>query len=298
MPSVDNLRLVEQAQGLPVWHMPVQSGRRAVVQCYREAGAAQDGAPQRHPVPLVLLHGIGAGSASWICQLAAAARTGGARLLAWDAPGYADSSALAPAQPAAQDYAQRLWDWLDALGIQQAHLVGHSLGSIMAASAARLQPARVAALTLLAPAQGYAHASPAQRSQMLGERLATLAELGVQQLAQLRGPALLSPQAAPEQVALAVHLLAQIQVAGYTQATHMLAGADIAADLLAFAQANRLAITIASGELDRSTSAKSCRALADQVGARYVSLGQVGHLCAVEASAAVNALLGFAEPAA
>ena len=103
--------------------------------------------------PLVLLHGIGSGSGSWVRQLEA---FGGERaVLAWDAPGYGHSAPVQPARPEAVDYGERLWAWLDALDLRQpVTLVGHSLGAIMAASAAGLQPARVRRLVLLAPAQG------------------------------------------------------------------------------------------------------------------------------------------------
>jgi pimeloyl-ACP methyl ester carboxylesterase len=39
-------------------------------------------------------------------------------VLAWDAPGYGQSEPLPDSQPTPQAYAQRLWAWLDALGLQ------------------------------------------------------------------------------------------------------------------------------------------------------------------------------------
>ena len=75
---------------------------------FRQAGAA---------VPThVLLHGIGSASGSWQAQLDWAQDRSDVGLLAWDAPGYGSSSPVAPAQPQAEDYAQRLWSWLDGLG--------------------------------------------------------------------------------------------------------------------------------------------------------------------------------------
>lgn len=166
----------------------------------------------------------------------------------------------------------------------------------MAASAARLQPQRVQALTLLAPAQGYAQASETVRNSKRDERLAALACHGAAGLAQRRGPALLSPHATAEQVALAVHMMSQLQTAGYTQATHMLAQADIGADLHAVRAASPLPITVACGALDTITPAKTCQALALSVQAPYVDLGVAGHLCAIEAAAAVNPILVLPTP--
>jgi pimeloyl-ACP methyl ester carboxylesterase len=282
------MNLVEHLQALPVKHAQIPAGNKHAMVRYREAGSAL-----RSDAALVLLHGIGSGSASWVYQLDTADTRHDARVVAWDAPGYADSTGLEPAIPQAQDYAQRMWAWLDALGIHKVRLAGHSLGCLMAASAARLQPGRVAALTLLAPAQGYGTAAPEVGSKMIKDRLGMLAELGAEKLAQTRGPALLTPNADPEHVALAVDMMSRLHAAGYAQATHMLAHADIMADLRAFSSASQVAVTVACGELDTITPAKACRALAQAVGAHYESLGDVGHLCAVQASTQVNALLGI-----
>src|SRR5688572_31632112 len=75
--------------------------------------------------PLVLLHGVGSAARSWQHQLHGLSQ--GFRVVAWDAPGYGGSSALAAPQPGAQDYADALRGFLAALGIEQFHLVGHSL---------------------------------------------------------------------------------------------------------------------------------------------------------------------------
>lgn len=283
------MNLVEHLQALPVKHALITLANRQVVMRYREAGAALGS-----QVPVVLLHGIGSGSASWVYQLDMADNSRALRVLAWDAPGYADSTGLEQSIPVAQDYAHSLWAWLDALGVGKVHLAGHSLGCLMAASAARLHPERIAALTLLAPAQGYGPAAPEVGSKMVSDRLGMLAQLGAEKLAQTRGPALLTPNAHPEHTELAIYMMSRLHAAGYAQATHMLAHGDIMADLRAFLASNGLTVTVACGELDTITPAKACRALAQAVRAHYVSLGDVGHLCAVQASIEVNALLGIA----
>lgn len=283
------MTLVEHIQALPIALARISLASQQGEVCYREAGSKWG-----TNTPLVLLHGIGSGSASWVYQLDTADTTHEARVLAWDAPGYAESTPLEPSTPLAQDYAQTLWAWLDALGIHRVRLVGHSLGCLMAASAARLQPGRIAALTLLAPAQGYGLASEEVRSKMVSDRLGMFAELGAQKMAQARAPALLTPDAHPEHRELATYMMSRLHAAGYAQATHMLAHANIMADLQAFSATSSAPVTVACGELDTITPAKACRALAQALGAPYVSLGQVGHLCAVQASTEVNALLDIA----
>lgn len=128
------MTLLERLQDMPTQGvaLPYTSGTGGFIR-YRELIGVRT-----QLIPVVLLHGIGSASGSWLHQLQDASL---GRVLAWDAPGYADSSPLKLAEPAAADYAQVLWAWLDALQINEVHLVGHSLGCIMAASAARLHPA-------------------------------------------------------------------------------------------------------------------------------------------------------------
>jgi pimeloyl-ACP methyl ester carboxylesterase len=251
---------------------------------YRVAGLA---AKTTH----VLLHGIGSGSASWSAQLAAAEQAQHLRLLAWEAPGYGMSSALPQTTPEAHDYALRMWQWLDHLQVETPIcLVGHSLGALMAARAARLQPQRIRRLVLLAPARGYGDASTEERTRVLQTRLQSLQTLGPQGMANARAAAMLSPQAKPEWVAAVRDTMSQIRPPGYTQAVHMLCSGRLLHDVRQLS----LDITVASGESDGITSPQACDDVALAAGQSRISLGPVGHACALEASAAVNELLHFA----
>ncbi|MCZ4316947.1 alpha/beta fold hydrolase [Comamonadaceae bacterium G21597-S1] len=281
------MSLIDQLSAYPSESVALPDGARVQFRRVRGAGATD-------AVTHVLLHGIGSASGSWLAQLQqVAGGTGGrSHVLAWDAPGYGASSALAITSPCAGDYATRLWAWLDALAVTQAvTLVGHSLGALMAAAAAVQAPSRVARLVLLAPAQGYAHASAALREQKLSDRLANLAALGPAGIARKRAGAMLSAEADASQRAFVEHVMAQIDPAGYTQAARMLALGDLPGDLRRVA----CPVTIANGESDTITPPQAARELAQAIGAPYVSLGAVGHSCALQAGAQVNRLLGLQE---
>ncbi len=238
----------------------------------------------------VLLHGIGSGSGSWLMQLEAAAVTPGACVIAWEAPGYGNSSPVLPAVPDAGDYASRLWAWLDTLGIKgPVTLVGHSLGALMATRAAVQRPGQVKRLVLLSPAQGYARATEEERAKKLGDRLGNLNTLGVQGMAQKRGAAMLSPNADAERVAYVQSIMAQVHPAGYTQASHLLVGGDLLTDL---AQTT-CPVAVASGRADTITPMAGCQKVAEAAGVAWVDLGDAGHACAVDAAAGVNELLGL-----
>jgi pimeloyl-ACP methyl ester carboxylesterase len=250
---------------------------------FRSAGMAPK-------VTHVLLHGIGSASASWAFQLGAAVGRSDIRVLAWDAPGYGRSTHLPMELPSAQDYAERLWSWLEALYVNQpVVLAGHSLGALMAASATRLRPQAVSRLVLLAPARGYGDAPLAERKRVVQGRLSNLQQLGPHGMALARAAAMLSPDAAPALQEAVRETMAQIDPAGYAQAVHMLGQACLAQDLKTVA----CPVWVASGEADTVTTPANCNAVAQDAAAKRISLGPVGHACPLEAAEAVNELLGL-----
>ena len=246
---------------------------------YRQTAASRE-------VTHVLLHGIGSGSVTWSAVLDAFSQTPGLHALAWDAPGYGRSTPLDDAVPSAADYATVLWAWLDAMQIdsrQPLMLVGHSLGALIAAAAARQRPDRVARLLLVSPAQGYANAAAGERHSKLEQRLRNLRELGPAGIARTRSATMVSATASDAVRRAVEQTMAQINPAGYTQAAQMLANGDLESDLRALA----CPVWLASGSADVITPPTAIRELARQLGLPYHNLGPVGHACLVEAPAAV-----------
>lgn len=253
---------------------------------YRQAGNAAR-------VTHVLLHGIGSGSASWVEQLRAADGRADLRLLAWDAPGYGQSTPVESASPVSADYAMRLWAWLDAMGAATpVVLVGHSLGCLIAASAALQQPQRVKRLFLLSPARGYGDAPAAERREKLQSRLFNLHRLGPEGMAAARASEMLSPSATPEQLEAVRQTMSQVRIAGYTQAANLLVNGVLGHDLAQL----RCPVEVASGDADTITLPAACQQVARQAGVVWQNLGAVGHACPLQAPDAVNALLGLVHP--
>ncbi|MFM0163707.1 alpha/beta fold hydrolase [Paraburkholderia sediminicola] len=133
-------------------NLPTLGDKRVIA--YRAAG------DERAPA-IVLLHGIGSSSAGYRAQFAALRIHH--RVIAWDAPGYGQSSPFAIGTPAATDYADALMALLSALGISRATIVGSSWGSVIAATFAARYPSATRALVLSAPNVARGHLSGTER---------------------------------------------------------------------------------------------------------------------------------------
>lgn len=108
---------------------------------YRDSGAAG---------PVVLLvHGIGGSLELWSGQFASVNQ--GMRLIALDLPGHG-LSGFGEKPFAAKTFATFLWKFVDALGLNQVHLVGNSLGGAIGLQMQAQQPARVQSMLLAAAA--------------------------------------------------------------------------------------------------------------------------------------------------
>lgn len=98
---------------------------------------------------LVLLHGFAADKDNWLRF--SRPLTQDYRVIALDLPGFGDSD-LPPGSYDVGTQAERLADILDELGVQQAHVLGNSMGGQIAALFAARYPERVRSLALFANA--------------------------------------------------------------------------------------------------------------------------------------------------
>lgn len=208
---------------------------------YLEAGPRAAGA-----APLVILHGIGSAARSFRDQLDGLSAT--YRVIAWDAPGYGGSTALAPSSPTADDYADRLGAFLDDLQIGDCHLLGHSLGCLMAARFAVRHPRRVRSLSLCSIAAGHGTMPAAERQRLLDQRVDDVATLGPREMARTRGPRLLGPKASSEAIQRVIETMGAVHPAGYGQAARLLSTGDVKSDVARLP--DRLRLQIIYGDAD------------------------------------------------
>ena len=98
-------------------------------------------------VPLVMVHGFGGMLQSWAMLQEEIAQDH--RVIAFDLPGHGDTS-LRPGAWSLEELAHSIAQLLDALQIDRAHIVAHSMGGAVSCLAAFAMPKRVASLTLIA----------------------------------------------------------------------------------------------------------------------------------------------------
>jgi pimeloyl-ACP methyl ester carboxylesterase len=182
------------------------------------------------------------------------------------------------------------------LKIEGAILVGHSLGTLIAASHARHFGERLSGLVLMSPALGFGAPRGGPMPDAARARLEEFEELGPAAYADRRSRQLVhDPAACPELVKELAATMATMRQPGYGQAVRMLAWGRLLDDV---AQSRLPCLVLCGGEDAITPPAMARRveaARSDAAGTRLALLPGVGHMIYLEATAAVAShLRGFA----
>ena len=235
---------------------------------------------------VVFLHGVGGGRQGWAQQQTHVAQLGW-RSLAWDMPGYGDSAMVSPYDFA--HLAQALWQMLDAAHIDQAVLVGHSMGAMVALQAWTQKPERITGLLLAASSPAFGHSDGDFQKQFLAQRLAPL-EAGktMGDIADRLIPSMVAPSSTSPALALAREGMAAIAPDTYRAALHALVQFEQRAALPTIT----VPVLCLAAEHDRTAPPTVMERMAQKIpGARYACLAGAGHLLHYEQPEAFNAEL-------
>ena len=244
---------------------------------WREAGEGQ----------LVLfLHGLGGSRIAWEPQLEDLSDRW--RCLAWDLPGYGESEPFSGPMtfPGAAAAVEGLIETAEA---SSAHLVGMSLGGMVALHTAISHPRLVRTLSLIASSPAFGFDGTTTAEDWKAERLApldrgeTLASLGPRILRAIAGAA--APDSVVEEANAA---LQRIPIPGFRAAVECLPSHDVRAELPNI-EAPTLVLV---GDGDTETPVPYSRYLADHIpSSRLEIVPDAGHLLNLESPTTVNAHL-------
>lgn len=233
---------------------------------------------------LLCLHGVGSSAASFAPQFDDLA--GEYRVVAWDAPGYAQSED--PAGPLDMDaYAGLAAGLLERVVGGAASILGMSWGAVIATRLALSRPDLVQALVLADSSVGSGRDS--EHADAMRRRPADLDDLGIEEYAAKRATAVLSADA-PDWLVdrVAAQMVQSLRPAGFAPATRSMADTDHRADL------HRIAVPtlVLVGEHDTVTDLSVAQELATGIPhAKLEIVSGAGHLSNQEAPAIFNRMV-------
>lgn len=248
---------------------------------------------------VVFLHGIGSRGASFLPLVPHLHED--LDLIFWNAPGYDASAPLAEDWPTEDAYATALLRLFDALGLDRVLLVGHSLGTLIAARFAMRHGDRLSGLVLSECAAGYGVRVGDTLPEKTRARIDALERLGGPEFARSRAARLVhAADERPETVAAVEAAMGAVTMPGYGQAVRMLSSGRLA-DSLAGVTVPTTFIW-AEGDVvtpeAQTLAAIEARSANGADGVDYHRIGQAGHAVYLEQPAAFAAILAMAIAAA
>lgn len=237
--------------------------------------------------PLVLLHSLGTAAHVWDEQAAELSRS--FRVIRPDLRGHGLTTCT-PGPYSMELFADDLAALLDALGVNQAHIGGISIGGIIAQAFAAAYPERAASLLLvdtamaIPPAQSWTERAAKVRA----EGIASIADAVI---ARWVTPAFINT--APTEGLRA--MLLRTPAEGYAASAQAIAAADLSASTGRL----KLPTLIIVGDQDQSTPVASAQALNQAItGSSLVIIENAAHIPLVEKPKEItSAMLDFLSPA-
>jgi pimeloyl-ACP methyl ester carboxylesterase len=245
--------------------------------------AGIDYAEQGDGRPVICLHGIGGTAESFRQQLEGLR---GCRVIAWNMPGYGRSAAR-PLSFRALSTA--LSDLIRALDLEDAHLVGHSIGGMLAIEHALTRPVEVRSLSLIGATSSFGGRDEGFKEAFLKARLGPLeAGLSMAEMAAKAAPNLVGPVADRACIEAIEREMATISEVTWRQAIQCLTTFDRRDD---FGDITQPTCLIAGSE-DRNAPARTMRKMAAALaGSAFHEIAGAGHMIHQEAPSEVNAIL-------
>lgn len=234
---------------------------------------------------VLFLHGVGGGARSWVPQIERFSTK--YRAVAWNMPGYGESIPLE--NMSFPFLADSLLALLDDRDWEKVHLVGHSMGGMVAQEFAVAQQNRLHSLTLSATSPAFGRRDADFQKSFVEKRLAPLtAGITMSDLATELIGKMMSADADASGRRLAHDCMANVPVEVYRAAIECIITFEQRTNLPNI----RVPTLAIAGETDTTAAATMMEKMAAKIpGCRYVCLPKVGHLAYLEDPLAFNSVL-------
>jgi pimeloyl-ACP methyl ester carboxylesterase len=198
--------------------------------------------------------------------------------IGWNLPGYGGAPALTDYGFA--DLARLLRDDLDRRGLERAHVLGHSIGGMVALEFAVTFPERAASVLLSGTTSVFGSRDGAFQEQFLRDRLAPLdAGLSMAELARTFMPELTRGRISQAELDKAIAAMADIPQAAYRAAMQCLVTFNRRAEIAALAPP----CLLLAGELDTNAPLKTMQRMAEIIpDAEIAVFAGTGHMAPIE----------------
>lgn len=234
---------------------------------------------------VIFLHGIGGEAGLFAPQLDALA---GYRAIAWNMAGYGETPRGAW-PPSFASLSLDLAGFIGALGETRVHLVGHSIGGMLALEHAARRPDQVGSLTLIGTTPAFGGRDNSFKRAFLETQLAPLdAGQSMAQMAEAAAPALVGSEAEPACLSAIAAAMGRVSEQTWRGILDCLVTFNRREDL----EALRMPVCVIAGSDDKNAPARTVARMAEKIAAaEYHELVGIGHMIAQEAPERVNAIL-------
>ena len=248
------------------------------------AGITYDEAGSGTP-PLICLHGIGGNTENFRDMLNGL--SDGHRVIAWNMPGFAGSQPLP--ETTFEALSEALGRFMDAMAIEKAVLIGHSIGGMVAQEFAVRNPQKVAALVLIGTTPSFGGRDDTFKKEFLKARLEPLDDgLTMPELAKSFVPEIVAPNASQAVRDSAVRSMSAVPLETYRAIVTCLTTFNRRDDLEKMTQP----ACLIAGTHDRNAPARTMEKMASRLPqAEYHLIEDVGHMIQMEAPDRVNAIV-------
>jgi 3-oxoadipate enol-lactonase len=235
---------------------------------------------------LVFIHGMGGNSRNWKTQYQHFSSR--FRVIGWDAPGYGGSDDWDTDQPRVKDYVEEILTFLNILGVEKAHLVGHSFGGTLMPAFKKKYPDRVESMVLAQPVIGSGLFGPIGLDQIIQGRERLLKSMGAEKFSKLHAPKSVAVNADAQTIKKAIEVTSWMRPTGYLAQWRAMAHANIFEEI----PQEPGPTTVVLGTEDKTASREVVTQILEVIsGARLAELQDVGHMIYIEHPSRFNKVL-------